>query len=159
MLMRKIRVDEGLAYSVWSSYSTPFPVVGTFRANSSTRLNEAGRTLGLMKQVISDFAENGPSEEQFIHAKKSYINSYVWKYENTDDYLSRLVYLKWRGLPLDTPQRDLKMLEKLTLDDIKKAAKKLLKPDNLITVVVGDKSKLDQPLEDFGTVFNINSEE
>jgi len=156
ILYKKIRVDEGLAYSVWSNFSTPVPVVGNFMASASTRLNEAGRTMSIMDEEIRKYAETGPTEEQFEKAKKSYLNSYVWKYEDTDDILSRLVYHKWRGLPLDTPQRDLEAYQQLTHEDVQKAAKELLHPDKLIKVVIGDKDKMDQPLENFGNVTELD---
>ncbi|MBT3233500.1 MAG: insulinase family protein [Calditrichaeota bacterium] len=156
ILSKRIRVDEGLAYGTGSRFSAPVPIEGTFTAFASTRLAEAGRTLGLMNEVISDYAENGPTQEQFDQALKAYVNSYVWKYESSEDMLYRLVYLKWRGLPLDSPQRDLEAYQNLTIEDVKQAAKELLHPDNMIKVVVGDKDQLDQPLESFGEVIELD---
>lgn len=156
ILLKKIRVDEGLAYSVYSSFSTPVPVVGTFHVVVSTKPSEAGRTMTLIDETIKSFIETGPTEEQFDKAMQAYLNSYVWKYEDSDDILSRLVYLKWRGLPLDTPQRDLEALQKLTIEDVRSAAKELLHPDKMIKVVVSDKTKMDQPLESFGTVHELD---
>jgi len=156
ILMKKIRVDEGLAYSVWSGYTTPVPVVGRFISSASTRLDQAGRTMTMMNEVIEAYHQNGPTQDQFDFAVKAYRNSYVWKYESADQILSRLVYLKWRGLPLDTPQKDLEAFQRLTLEDVKQAAAELLHPEKLITVVVGDKDKLDKPLEDFGEVIEID---
>ena len=151
-LMTRIRINEGLAYSTWSSFSTPVPVVGRFMASASTKLDQAGRTLTLLNDVVREYQENGPTEEEFEKAKQAYVNSFVWKYEDSDDILSRLVYYKWRGLPLDTPQRDLEVYQALTLEEVRNAAKELLHPDNLVIVVVGDKEKMDRPLEDFGEV-------
>ncbi len=156
ILTKRIRVDEGLAYGTGSRFSAPVPIEGTFSAYASTRLSEAGRTLGLMNEVIAEYAENGPTQKQFDQALKAFVNSYVWKYESSDDILYRLVYLKWRGLPLDSPQRDLEAYQNLTLEDVKQAAKELLHPDNMIKVVVGDKDQLDQPLESFGEVIELD---
>ncbi len=154
-LMKRIRVDEGLTYGCYSSFSTPFPVVGRFVASASTTIDKSGRTLSLMKEVIADYAETGPTQEEFDKSKQAYINSFVWKFESADDLLSQLVYYKWRGLPLDSPQLDLDAYQKLTLEDIAEAAKSLLHPDQFVTVVVGEKDKMDRPLEDFGTVHTI----
>ncbi|NQU04730.1 MAG: insulinase family protein [Calditrichaeota bacterium] len=154
-LTKRIRVDEGLSYSVWSGLWTPVPVKGEFRASAATRLDQAGRTLALMKEVIAEYADNGPTEEEFKEAQQKYVNSYVWKYEDSSDILYRLTYLKWRGLPLDTPQLDLDAYQKLKIEDVRKTAKELLQPDNLVIVVVGDEEKMDRPLKDFGEVFNL----
>ncbi|MCF7811738.1 insulinase family protein [bacterium] len=158
-LTKRIRVDEGLSYSVWSGLWTPVPVKGEFRASAATRLDQAGRTLALMKSVIAEYAENGPTEEEFNEAQKKYVNSYVWKYEDSADILYRLTYLKWRGLPLDTPQRDLDAYQNLKIEDVRKAAKELLQPDNLVIVVVGDEEKMDRPLADFGKVHELKKDE
>jgi predicted Zn-dependent peptidase len=155
-LTKRVRVDEGLAYSVWSSFSTPVPVVGWFMASAATRLDQAGRTLALMTEIISNYRENGPTEEEFDLAKQAFVNNYVWEYENSDNILYRLTYLKWRGLPLDTPQRDLEAYQHLTLEDVQNAAKELLHPDRLVVVVVGDRAKMDRPLEDFGQVHTLD---
>jgi predicted Zn-dependent peptidase len=151
-LTKRVRIDEGLAYSVWSSFSEPVPAEGTFLASAATRLDQAGRTVAIMRETIDKFRQEGPTAEEFDMAIKAYVNSYVWKYESSDEILSRLVYLKWRGLPLDTPQQDLAAYQHLTIDDVRRAAAELLHPDNLIIVVVGDRAKMDRPLEDFGTV-------
>jgi predicted Zn-dependent peptidase len=158
-LTKRIRVDEGLSYSVWSGLWTPVPVKGEFRASAATRLDQAGRTLALMKSVITEYAENGPTEDEFEEAQQKYVNSYVWKYEDSADILYRLTYLKWRGLPLDTPQLDLDAYQNLKIEDVRKAAKELLQPDNLVIVVVGDEEKMDRPLADFGKVHELKKDE
>ena len=155
LLTKRIRVDEGLSYSVWSSFTASVPLKGCFKASASTRLDQAGRTLTLMREIIENYRENGPTEEEFGNAKQAFVNSYVWKYESSDDILYRLTYLKWRGLPLDSPQRDLEAYQNLTLADVKQAAETLLHPENLIVVLVGDKDKMDRPLTDFGEVHEL----
>ncbi len=156
ILMKRIRVDAGLTYAVGSRFTTPIEGEGVFRAGASTRLNESGRTLELLRKIITEYANNGPTEEDFTKARDAFVKSYVWDYDSSIKILGRLVYLKWRHLPLDTPQRDLKAYQELTLADVKRAAKELLRPDDLLIVVVGDKSKMDRPLEDFGTVYEID---
>ena len=127
----------------------------SFNVFSVGRLDQAGRTLSLMKEIIAKYREDGPTEEEFANAKQAFVNSYVWDYESSDNILYRLTYLKWQGLPLDTPQQDLEAYQKLTIEDVRKAASELLHPDSLIVVVVGNKDKLDRPLEDFGVVFEL----
>ncbi|MBM3328686.1 MAG: insulinase family protein [Calditrichaeota bacterium] len=156
ILTKRIRVDAGLSYSVWSRFTTPHEDEGYFRAGASTRTEQSGQTLSLMIETIRKFAETGPTEEEFDKARKAYVNSYVWRFDSSSEILNRLVYLKWRGLPLDTPQRDLAAYQRLTRADVQNAARELIHSDRLMIVVVGDKSKMDRPLEDFGTVTEIS---
>ncbi|MBM3326285.1 MAG: insulinase family protein [Calditrichaeota bacterium] len=156
ILMKRIRVDAGLTYAVGSRFTTPVEGEGVFRAGASTRLDQSGRTLELLRKTIIEYAANGPMLEEFNKARDAFVNSYVWEYDSSIKILGRLVYLKWRHLPLDTPQLDLAAYQKLTRDDVKRAAQELLHPDDMLIVVVGDKSKMDRPLEDFGAVQEIN---
>jgi len=152
ILVRKIRVDAGLSYGVGTSISTPVGVEGSFRGSTSTRLDQAGRTLSILTETISQFAQTGPTLEDYQQAKEAFVNSFVWRTESASDILGETVYNKWRGLPLDTPQRDLAAFQKLSYEDVVRAAKDLIHPEELVIVVVGNAAKLDRPLEDFGTV-------
>ncbi|MFH0766014.1 MAG: pitrilysin family protein [Calditrichota bacterium] len=152
VLMKRVRVDEGLAYSVGSSFSLPVISVGRFAASAATRPDQSGRSLKLMDDIIREFQTNGPKEEDFINAKKAYLNSYVWDFESSEGMLAGLVYYKWRGLPLDTPQLDLAAYQALTYAEVKKAAQELLHPDQMIKLIIGDRDKIERPLEEFGTV-------
>ncbi len=156
ILMKKIRVEAGLTYGIGTTISAPVGVEGSFRGSTSTRLDQAGRSLALLKETIATFAAEGPTREEFQEAKDAYVNSFVWQSESSDDVLANTVYHKWRGLPLDTPQRDLAAYQAMTYEQVVAAAKELLHPDQLVVVVVGNKEKMDRPLEDFGAVTTID---
>jgi len=156
ILMKRIRVDAGLSYGVGTAISTPIGVEGSFRGSTSTRLDQAGRTLAILKETIAKFVAEGPTREEFQQSKDAFVNSFVWRTESASDILGETVYNKWRKLPLDTPQRDLAGYQKLTYEDVVAAARELIQPDKLVIVVVGNKDKLDRPLEDFGTVHTID---
>lgn len=154
-ITRKIRVESGLAYSVGSRFTTPLEGDGQFRMAAQTRINQSGQTLTLMRNLLTQFIEEGPSEEEFQRAKEAFINSYVWEFESSREILTRLVWLKSHHLPLDTYQKDLQAYHSLTLKDVRRAAKELLHPEHLIILVLGDRERMDRPLEDFGVVHMI----
>jgi len=156
ILMKRIRVDAGLSYGVGTAITSPIGVEGSFRGSTSTRLDQAGRTLALLRETIAKFAKEGPTREEFQQSKDAFVNSFVWRTESASDILGETVYNKWRKLPLDTPQRDLAGYQRLTYEDVVKAAQELIHPDQLVIVVVGNKDKLDRPLEDFGSVQTID---
>lgn len=156
ILMKKIRVDAGLSYGVGTAIEANVGVEGSFRGSTSTRLDQSGRTLAILKETINGFVQTGPSRDEFQQAKDAYVNSFVWRTESSANVLGQTVYYKWRGFPLDTPQRDLTAYQKLTYDDVVNAARELLHPDQLVIVVVGNREKMDRPLEDFGTVRTID---
>lgn len=159
VLLRRIRVDEGLAYVVWSSVNTPINVAGRFMAGASTRPEQTNRTMTLMSRILKEYKENGPREDDLERARKSFLNREVWEYESSEDFLESLVFYKWRGLPLDTPQRNIEAYQKLTYEEVKQAAKELINPEEFIWVIVGDRDRMDTRLEDFGDVHIIELSE
>ncbi len=152
ILMKKIRVDAGLSYGVGTAIDAPVGVDGTFRGSTSTRLDQSGRTLAILNETIANFVQNGPTREEFQQARDAYVNSFVWRTESPGNVLGQTVYYKWRGLPLDTPQRDFAAYQKLTYEEVVSAAKELIHPDQMVLVIVGNREKMDRPLEDFGPV-------
>jgi predicted Zn-dependent peptidase len=44
----------------------------------------------------------------------------------------------------------------VTAEDIRRAANRFLKPDRLVVLAVGDESKLDAPLDQFGEVVSLD---
>ncbi len=156
ILMKKIRVDAGLSYGVGTSIDAAYGVEGSFRGSTSTRLDQSGRTMAILNETIASFIKDGPSKDEFQQAKDAYVNSFVWRTESSGDVLAQTVYHKCLGLPLDTPQRDLAAYQKLTYEEVLKAAKELIHPDQMVVVVVGNREKMDRPLEDFGTVSTID---
>jgi len=156
ILMKKIRVDAGLSYGVGTAIEMNVDVEGSFRGSTSTRLDQSGRTLAILNETLDSFVKTGPPLDEFQQAKDAYVNSFVWRTESSSDVLSQTVYYKWRGFPLDTPQRDFAAYQKLTYEEVVQAAKELIHPDQMVYVIVGNRDKMDRPLEDFGPVSNID---
>lgn len=155
ILMKRIRNQEGLTYGIGSRMSTPVMGKGSFRIMASTRLDQSGRTLALTDELLRKYLNDGPGEEEFNNAKQAFVNSYVWDFDDSAKILNRLVYLKWCGLPLDMPQRDLQAYQEMTAEQLRQVMSEIIDPDKMIVVIVGDRSKMDRPLEDFGTVYEI----
>jgi zinc protease len=151
-ITQKVRTDEGLAYAAYSYYTDDPWTYGTFAASSQTRSDATARAAGLIVDLISDMRDNGPTEEEFENARDVYLNRQVFDYDSTAAIVNRLVQLKWQGRPLDTPERDIETIEHLTLEDVKAAAAEYLHPEGLTMLFVGDQSKFEQPLSNFGEV-------
>ena len=151
-ITQRVRTDEGLAYAAYS-YITDDPWnYGTFVASSQTKADATARATSLILDIIRDMSENGPTEDEVERAVDSYLNSHVFDYDSKRRVIERLVRLEWEGRPLDTPERDVETIGRLTVDDIKEVAADYLHPDGLTILVVGDEADFDQPLSNFGEV-------
>jgi predicted Zn-dependent peptidase len=158
-ITERVRSDEGLAYSTGSRYNADPWIEGAFFAYAQTKLEAYSRAIQLIFEQFERMRTEGPTEEEFEKAVDSYLNSQVFDYESKSDVMERLVQLRFQGRPLDTPEKDMETYAKLTVDDIRRVAEKYLHPDKMAVVVIGDASKFDRPLSDFGAVNEIELEE
>jgi zinc protease len=154
-IMQRVRSDEGLAYDASSYYGDDPWTYGTFMATSQTKNDAVGRAATLMIDIIKEMRDRGPTAEELATARDAYLNAQAFEYESKARVVQQLVRLKWEGMPLDTPKRDVEAIEKLTLDDLKRAAAEYLHPDGMAILFVGDESKFDMPLSTFGEVRTI----
>ncbi len=151
-ITQKVRTDEGLAYSAYSRYGDDPWTYGLFTASSQTKAESSARALALILELIEEMRNDGPTEEEFEGAKDAYLNRHVFDYESNATVVNRLVTLSWKGLPLDTAEREFEQIAALTVDDVRKAAADYLHPDGIAILVVGDQASFDQPLSNFGEV-------
>lgn len=154
-ITQRVRSDEGLAYDASSWYGDDPWTYGTFIATSQTKTDAAGRAATLMMGIIEEMRDQGPTAEELAKAKDAYLNAQAFEYESKARVVQQLVRLKWEGMPLDTPKRDIEAIANLTLGDVKRAAAEYLHPDGMAVLFVGDEVKFDMPLSTFGEVRTI----
>jgi len=158
-IVEKVRVEQGLAYSAGSRYGTAPRGVGAFTAICQTKAESMSRSINTILGLIRKMQVEGPSAEEVERARQALLNAYVFSYENPASIVNHALYLKFYGLPQDETEKDLEVYNKLTLDDVKQAAKKYLHPDKMAIVVVGDPAKFDKPLSTWGKVNEIPLEQ
>jgi len=158
-IAEKVRVEQGLAYIAWSRYGTAPRGLGAFSAYCQTKAEAMSRSINTIQGLIQKMQAEGPSQEELDGARQALLNSYVFSYENPEAIVEHALYLKFYGLPLDETERDLEAYKKLTLEDVKQAARKYLHPEKMAIVVVGDPAKFDKPLSTWGKVNEIPLEQ
>ncbi len=154
-ITEKVRSDEGLAYRARSRYTSDPWVKGMFTAVAETKADAYSRAMTLMMDLIERMRDVGPTEDEVKKAVDSYVNSQVFDYESKAQVVRRLVRLRFEERPLDTPERDMETYSKLTVEDIRDAARRYLHPHKLTLLVVGNAELFDRPLSDFGAVSEI----
>ena len=157
-LTSRVRSDEGLAYSVGSSFSTTSRDYGTFQASAQTKTPSSHRVLEIFKEEIARMQRELASEAEFETARDAYINNFVFQFDSPDEIVSRLMSLEYDGYPSDYYQKYLDNIRAVTLEDMKRVAEKYLKPDQMTIMVVADTSKIVGDLGDFGPVKHIKLE-
>lgn len=147
-MMDEIREKRGLAYSAYS-YFSPMRVRGPFQLGAQTRNEKAEETLGLMKEVLTKFVNEGPSAEELEHAKNNITGGFPLKLDSNKDIVQYLAMIGFYALPLDYLDKFNQHVSDVTIAQIKDAFKRRVDPDKLLTVVVGAevKEKFYKPVE------------
>jgi zinc protease len=130
-----VREKRGLAYGVNSS------LVNQDHANAlivttGTRSDRASETLGIVRDVARQLAEEGPTEAELAATKKYLIGAYaITNLDSSSSIAATLVELQLDDLGIDYMQRRAGYINAVTLDQVKAAAKKLLTAEPTIMVV------------------------
>jgi zinc protease len=134
-LYREVREKRGLAYSVyeslvWMDHSAVF--VGS----TGTRADRAGETIDAVDKEIRLMAEDGPSQQELDEAKSYLKGSQMLALDTSSKLASALLQYQLDQLPIDYIEKRNAIVDAVTLDDAKKASRKLW-GQGLLTVVVG----------------------
>jgi zinc protease len=151
-MFKRIRTDEGLAYSVWGSYGAGYIYPGTFSCGAQTKSQSTVYAIELMLKEIKRIMEQEVSDAELAKAKDGYLNSYVFNFESKSQVLNRMMTYAYFGYPLDFTEKQKAGVEKVTKADVLRVAKKYLKPDKVQILVVGKKADFDKPLSTLGNV-------
>jgi len=135
-LMEEVREKRGLAYSVHSNLF-PFQHGAVFIGNVATKNEAVGQSLDVIASELRRVAEQGPTEEEFADAKSYLTGAYALRFESSSSIANQLLWIQIEDLGIDYASRRNELVEAVTLDDIKRVAKRLIEADRLITTIVG----------------------
>src|SRR5258708_7502132 len=134
-LYREVREKRGLAYSIyqsllWMDHS------GLFIGTTGTRADRAGETVDAITREVRRMAEDGPTQQELDEAKSYLKGSQMLALDTSSKLASALPQYQLDRLPIDYIEKRNAIVDAVTLDDAKKAARRLW-GQGLLTVVVG----------------------
>ncbi len=135
-LYLEIREKRGLAYSVYS-YLWPMRRTALMLGGVATQNARVAESVAIVRAEWARMAEGGPSAEELEAAKKFLTGSYPLRFSSSSRIADMLVGLQFEGLEPDYFAKRNGYIEKVTLADVRRVAKGLLKPDRLTFVIVG----------------------
>ncbi len=158
-IVRRVRSDEGLAYSAGSRFDRPVLYQGTFRSWFQTKHATAAFGTRLIVDEIDRIRTEKCDEEIVENAKASFISNVVNPFSSTKNIVGTFASDDFTGRPDDYWQQYTKNMGAVTPDDVLAVAKKYLHPDKLVFLVVGDpeavkmgSDKQDDRFTDFGEI-------
>lgn len=135
-LMEEVREKRGLTYGIYT-HLIPLEHGALFSGSVSTMNEKAKETLDLVRSEISKLAEEGPTPTELQEAKDYLIGSFALRFDSNRKISSQLNGLQRQGLGVDYVNTRNDLIAAVTLEDTKRVARRLLKPDQLLVSIVG----------------------
>ncbi|MBI3951210.1 MAG: insulinase family protein [Acidobacteria bacterium] len=155
-LMRNVRSRQGLAYSVFGTYSANFDSPGVFFVGAQTKSESTVQAIRALIEEVKKMTESEVTDEELALAKESYLNSFVFNFDTKGEIVHRLMTYEYFGYPADFLEKTKENIEKVTKADILQVARKHLHPDKLQILAAGRAEEFDQPLSVLGSVREID---
>lgn len=154
-LFRELRSRRGLAYAVGSQLTQSFEYPGFFYTYAITGSQNTGQAIELILDEIERIRKEPITEEELQNNRKAILNQAVYRYTSAAEITFRQAQIDFLNIETDYYERYIEQVQFLDKDKILASAKKELRPDDAIIMVVGDRASFDRSLEEFGTVEEI----
>jgi zinc protease len=136
-LMKKVRTEGGLAYSVFGSI-LPAVTQGKNVLFLQTRTDASARALEKALTELKDMQRNAVPEAELNETKSALVDSFVFNFDSPARVMNRKASFELLGYPSDYDERYIPGVEKLTPDDIRSVAQRRWDPSQFVIVVVGN---------------------
>lgn len=136
-LMEEVRDKRGLVYGV-SSHFAPMQEAGPFQIGLQTKREQTGEALKVVRETLNRFVEKGVTEKELKAAKDNLTGGFALRLESNSKVLDYLAVIGFYGLPLTWLDDYVGKINKVTTAQIRDAYKRRIKPDNMLTVIVGE---------------------
>jgi zinc protease len=137
-LMREIRSNRGLAYSIYSMYQPGRYLPELFVVSGETRNDGAVEVIQLVRDMMKDLIISGVTHDELESAKNSLINSFIFAFEDTHAVVTQKMRLDFYAYPDEYLETYQDRIKALTAEDVQRVAREYFRPDQLHIVLVGD---------------------
>jgi len=135
-LWEEVREKRGLAYGVHTSLQ-PYKNASIFAGGVATKNEQIGESLELIRAELERMAAEGPTDKELADAKGYLTGSFALRFDSNAKIANQLLWIWQEELGrayVDTRNAE---IEAVTLDHVKRVAKRLFEGQELIVTVVG----------------------
>jgi zinc protease len=155
-LFRHIRTELGLAYAASATWRASWDHPGSFFIFCNTKSESTMLAIDEIVKEVRRITEEPVTEDELRVAKEGILNSWVFNFDTTGELVQRMMTYDYYGYPRDFLAKFKENIDKVTQDDILRAAKKNIQPDKLVILAVGREEDFDKPLSTLGDVNTID---
>ncbi|MEM9724293.1 MAG: pitrilysin family protein [Pseudomonadota bacterium] len=135
-LTEEVREKRGLTYGV-GSFLSPMDRAALYVGYVSTSNDKVTEAIDVIRDEWTRMAEEGPSAEELDGAKRYLTGAYPLRFDSNAKIANFLVQAQLDDLGIDYIATRNALVEAVTLDDVKRVAARLLKPDDLFFAIAG----------------------
>jgi predicted Zn-dependent peptidase len=158
-MMKRIRSDEGLAYSAYSSIDFPVTMPGDFRAYYQSKSSTVPYAAEIFFGLLEDMRTGPATDEELRTAKNSFIETFPRRFASAGQVVGLFASDELLGRPHDYWQEYRTRVAAVTPDAITAAMRQHLEPDDMVILVVGNVEEImkahpdhEAALTDFGDI-------
>lgn len=141
-LQQNLREDKGYTYSAISSIGNDKYVPSRFSATAEVRNAVTDSSIVQMLQEIALITKQPVSEKELKNTKAKYVGRFIMALEDPQTIARYALNIETESLPKDFYKTFLERLDKVSISDVEKAAKKFFNPENARVIVVGKGSEV-----------------
>lgn len=152
-----LRVKRGLTYGAFGGFS-PLRMGGVFSMSTFTRNESVVETIEVIIEQVNRFRSVSPSEAEFNDTRSYILGSFARNRETPQHIARDLWMMESQNLSRNYFGELFGTIESATPEDCIRLAQKIVHPDKLAIVVVGDAAVLKTPLEAIAPVTIVKPE-
>lgn len=156
-LFSSIRSQKGLAYDVHGGigFGWDYPATANFSMSTKTDTTQAGID-ALLDEARKIMETEPPTEEEINKAKASLLNSFVFSVDSPRKVLGKFLTYEYFGYPADWLVRFRTGIEQATGPRVREAARRHIKPDQFVILVMGPRQGTAPALARYPTITELS---
>jgi zinc protease len=135
-LWEEVREKRGLAYSVYTTVQ-PYRHASIFTGGVATKNEEIAQSLDVIRAELKRIAAAGPTEKELADAKSFLTGSFALRFDSNAKIANQLLWFWQEDMGIDYVDRRNREVEAVTLEDVKRAARRMFEGRELIVTIVG----------------------
>ena len=136
-LMTEVREKRGLTYGIGTGLATR-ELSEEWAGHFSASNEKVAEAVAVVREEWAKMAAGNVTDAELATAKTYMTGAYPLRFDGNAPIASILVNMQLLGLSSNYPKTRNQKVEAVTLDDIKRVAARLMKPENLSFIVVGE---------------------
>jgi zinc protease len=141
-LMQEVRVERGLTYGVYSFLGlSEYGQTMGGRFSSSNDL--VAQAIAVIREQWDDLAANGVTDAELEAAQRFLTGAYPLRFDGNGRIAGILAGMQADGMPVDYIATRNDQVQAVTAEDVRRVAQRLLRPEELHFVVVGQPEGLE----------------